>query len=81
MAGHAVGAVNIPLDVLPALLEDLPTTDGPLPVICKSGGRSARAVAYLQERGHLVVNVTGGTQAWAAAGKPMDADSGKPVVL
>ena len=35
-AGHAVGAVNIPLDLLPVLLHDLPTTDGPLPVICKS---------------------------------------------
>ncbi len=79
-AGHAVGAVNIPLDLLPVLLHDLPTTDGPLPVICKSGGRSARAAAYLQERGYRVLNVAGGTTAWAAAHKPMDSASGKPFV-
>jgi rhodanese-related sulfurtransferase len=79
-AGHAIGAVNIPLDLLPVLLHDLPQTDGVLPVICKSGGRSARATAYLTQRGYQAVNVAGGTTAWAAAHKPMDSESGRPFV-
>ena len=45
----------------------------PLYVICKSGGRSAQACAAFAAAGFAdqVVNVEGGTLAWAAAGLPV----------
>ena len=45
-AGHAPGAVHIPLAELPSRLHELPDTDdGTLAVTCRGGGRSSRAVA------------------------------------
>ena len=76
-AGHAPGAVHIPLSDLPARLDELPDTDAAtLAVTCRAGGRSARAVAWLSQQGFDVANVDGGMKAWEAAGKPLTADSG-----
>ncbi len=49
--------------------------DGPVYVVCAVGGRSAQAVQYLRSRGIDAVNVAGGTNAWVAAGKPVEAGS------
>lgn len=80
-AGHIDGALHIPLDSLPDRLDDLdPDTD--LAVICRSGGRSARATAWLESHGYSAVNVTGGMGAWLEAGKPMVSDNGQdPTVV
>ncbi|MGW5050805.1 rhodanese-like domain-containing protein [Actinokineospora sp. NPDC004072] len=75
-AGHAPGAVHIPMGELAGRLDELP--DAPLHVICRSGGRSARVTAYLNANGWDAVNVEGGMQSWAAAGKPMAAETGAP---
>ncbi|NYJ73104.1 rhodanese-like domain-containing protein [Allobranchiibius huperziae] len=80
-AGHAPGAVHIPLGDLPTHLDDLPPDDTTLPVICRSGGRSSQAVAWLSQQGFDVANVDGGMRAWASAGKPLTADSGEPRVI
>jgi rhodanese-related sulfurtransferase len=58
------GAVNIPLNELPQRLQELdPQAD--IVVMCKVGGRSARAAAFLQTRGFLhVANLAGGIDAW-----------------
>ena len=77
-AGHAPNAVHVPLADVPTRLADLPAMDGPLPVICKAGGRSARAAAWLAGQGHEVINVDGGMQAWEAAGKPVVTNDGTP---
>lgn len=79
-AGHAANAVHIPLGTVPARVAELPKTDGPLPVVCKAGGRSAQAVQWLQGNGVAAVNVAGGMLAWQAAGKAMVADAGEPTV-
>lgn len=79
--GHVPNAVHIPLGEVIARLDELPVTDGPLPVICRSGARSAQVVAYLNSRGAAAVNVDGGTIAWAAAGKPLAGGDGHPTVL
>ena len=51
-AGHAPGAVHIPLGELPSRLGELPDSDaGMLAVICRGGGRSSRAVAWLVAAG------------------------------
>lgn len=77
-AGHAPGAIHIPLGELPERLGELPESDEtePLPIVCRSGNRSGRAVAWLSQQGFDVVNVDGGMKQWAVAGKPMVTDSG-----
>ncbi len=73
-AGHAPGALHIPLGQVPSRLAEVP--DGEVHVICRSGGRSGQAVAWLTRNGYDVVNVAGGMQAWLEAGRPMVAESG-----
>ena len=78
-AGHAPGALHIPLRALPARMEELPR-HRPVLVICRSGRRSAEAAALLA--GPLgvgvgdVTNVEGGMVAWASAGFPVVAGGG-----
>ncbi|PPK92360.1 rhodanese-related sulfurtransferase [Kineococcus xinjiangensis] len=80
-AGHIDGALHIPMGQVPQRVQELPADDE-LHVICRSGGRSARVVAWLQENGYDAVNVAGGMGAWADAGRPMVADDGRePGVL
>lgn len=80
-AGHAPGAVHVPLGEVPERLGDLPDSE-PLPVICRSGGRSQRAVQWLVQQGFDVVNVDGGMRAWGSAGKPLTSErTDEPYVL
>jgi rhodanese-related sulfurtransferase len=80
-AGHAPGAVHIPLGDLPSRLDALPDTDdGTLAVVCRSGGRSSRAVAWLSQQGFDVANVEGGMKAWEVAGKQLVADGAAATV-
>ena len=69
-AGHIEGARHIPLQELPARLQDLPEADKLL-VVCKVGGRSAQAVAYLTHYGREAINLDGGMLDWAGAGRAM----------
>ncbi len=80
-AGHAPGAVHVPMTELADRLDDVPEGD-PVYVICRSGGRSARVTAYLNGNGWDAVNVRGGMGSWAGAGRPMVGDGdGDPIVL
>jgi len=74
-AGHAPGATHIPLGQLGARTAELPQ-DSQIYVICRSGIRSARATQALNGAGWQALNVAGGMQDWAAAGRPMVTDSG-----
>jgi rhodanese-related sulfurtransferase len=74
-AGYAPGARHIPLGQLGARTAEIPQ-DQTVYVICRSGGRSARATQALCAAGWAAVNVAGGMQDWAAAGRPMATDSG-----
>lgn len=80
-AGHAPGAVHIPLGDLPRRLGDLPDDTATVPIICRSGNRSGRAVAWLVRQGFDVANVDGGMIAWALAGKEMMSTRGSPSVI
>lgn len=81
-AGHAPGAVHIPMGDVPARLDELPATDDSLAVVCRSGGRSGRAVQWLVQQGFDVVNVEGGMQSWARSGKPLASENGQqPAVI
>lgn len=81
-AGHAPGAVHIPMGDVPARLDELPATDDSLAVVCRSGGRSGRVVQWLVQQGFDVVNVEGGMQSWARSGKPLASENGQqPAVI
>ncbi len=45
-------------------------------MICRSGHRSGRAAQALANAGWDAINVAGGMQDWAAAGRLMATDSG-----
>jgi rhodanese-related sulfurtransferase len=68
---RAEGAVLMPMSQLAERHVELPK-DRPLLVICASGGRSAAATSFLLRSGWTdVMNVEGGTTAWAKAGLPV----------
>jgi rhodanese-related sulfurtransferase len=80
-AGHAPGAIHIPLGELPSRLAELSAASAegsPVAVTCRGGGRSSRAVAWLTQQGYDVANLDGGMKAWQSAGKPMIADGDLP---
>ena len=57
----------IPMAEIPERVAEVPS-DETVYVICRSGGRSAKAVQWLRRQGLDAVNVAGGTLAWVEAG-------------
>jgi rhodanese-related sulfurtransferase len=68
-AGHAPGAVNVPMRLLtpPRLPEGRPVL-----CICRSGNRSGRVAEVLVASGIDARNVTGGMLAWEREGLPIE---------
>jgi rhodanese-related sulfurtransferase len=80
-AGHIEGAVHVPMMQLPQRLQFAPgplTGEAPIVVVCKVGSRSAQVTAWLRGQGYDAANLAGGMLAWAAAGRPMQSDDGRP---
>jgi len=73
-AGYAPGARHIPMGELNARAAEIPQ-DQVVYVICRSGVRSARVAQALAGAGWEAINVAGGMQDWAAAGRPMAPES------
>lgn len=61
--GHVVGSVNIPLQEIPAHIDELMAKKGAIIFCCASGGRSGSATQMLQEKGHPSVYNGGGWMA------------------
>ena len=74
--GHIEGSIHIPLGELTGRLDEVP--DGQTLVVCKVGGRSAQAVMWLAQQGRDVVNLDGGLLDWAAAGRSLVSETGRP---
>ncbi len=74
-AGHIPGAIHISRGVLEFRMSGAPelaARDQAIVLYCKTSGRAALAAAALQEMGYLQVrSITGGFDAWVAAGKPV----------
>jgi sulfur dioxygenase len=70
--GHIVGAMPIPLGQLAARAAELDRAR-PIVTVCRSGARSAQAVAILQGLGfEKVANLAGGMIRWRASGQPAE---------
>lgn len=74
-AGHLAGAINIPRGLLEFRLSNMPelaARDLSIVLYCKTSGRAALAACSLLEMGYLQVrSISGGVDAWEAAGKPL----------
>ncbi len=69
--GHIAGAKLYVLDHFHDQFKDLKKSDE-IVLICKSGGRSARATAFLLDQGYSkVYNMKGGMLAWNQLGFPI----------
>ncbi len=77
-AGHAPGAHHLPMMQVPARMAEIPA-DRDVVVVCRSGGRSAQVVSYLAGNGwDNVYNLDGGMHSWAASGRDVVTDDGRP---
>jgi rhodanese-related sulfurtransferase len=74
-AGHAPGALHIPLGELGARYLEIPQED-PVYVICRSGARSNHAAHSLAGVGWQALNVSDGMIGWHAAGRAMECPPG-----
>ena len=74
-AGHIPGATLIPLQELPARLEELPR-DREIICVCHSGRRGQSATRQLKAAGYNAVNLEGGTMNWVRHGLPVEKGSG-----
>ncbi|MFI8414723.1 rhodanese-like domain-containing protein [Paeniglutamicibacter gangotriensis] len=74
--GHASGAVHIPLGDLPMRYEEL-DQDVDAYVICRTGGRSGQAAAWLVAQGYSALNIAGGSGAWLEAGLKLESENGQ----
>lgn len=75
-AGHIEGATHIPLDQLMARYGEI-DPDTEVTVVCRTGGRSSRATAWLNANGFEAVNLSGGMGAWMDAQRPMVSETGE----
>lgn len=62
-AGKIPGAENIRLGLVEFRMHELDKAKEYI-IVCRSGGRSARAVQFLEYHGYNVINMTGGMMAW-----------------
>ena len=69
--GHIAGARSLPLEELPARLDDL-EPDRPVRLVCRTDRRSTQAAAMLAKAGFADARVIqGGMTAWRAQGWPV----------
>lgn len=74
--GHLPGAELVPLGTLPLRCGEW-NPEAPVLLICRSGGRSGQAAAFLKSRGFArPINLAGGMLAVEQAGLPVEGKNG-----
>jgi rhodanese-related sulfurtransferase len=73
--GHLPGAVHIPLDELPARVEEI-DKDRPVILYCRGGNRSTMATVALAEAGYDAAKLTEGATGWEEEGLPFEPEGG-----
>lgn len=63
-SGHIDGAVNVPVDTLSERLKELGPKDSNIVLYCRSGARSGRAKAMLEQQGFERVVNLGAMSRW-----------------
>lgn len=76
-AGHAPQSRHLVLGQIEEHLAELPN-DKQIVTVCRSGRRSAMAASLLTRHGYTATNLTGGMNAWAAAGLSVVTNGNKP---
>ncbi|WP_088040680.1 rhodanese-like domain-containing protein [Bacillus sp. EAC] len=61
--GKIPGSIHIPLGLIEFRMADLDKTKEYI-VVCHAGGRSSRAVQFLESYGFNVINMSGGMLSW-----------------
>ncbi|WP_440706005.1 rhodanese-like domain-containing protein [Heyndrickxia oleronia] len=61
--GKIPGVINIPLGLLEARMHELDKSKEYI-MVCRSGGRSGRAIQFLESWGFQVINMSGGMLDW-----------------
>jgi rhodanese-related sulfurtransferase len=70
--GHIPGAVNIPLNDVPARINEI-TTEKPVVLVCSRGSRSGMAAEFLEGHGYRdLYNLVDGTLGWMMRGLPTE---------
>jgi rhodanese-related sulfurtransferase len=67
--GAIEGAVNIPINELPARIGEIPA-DREVVAVCKRGMRSFNAAGWLRQLGRNASSLSGGMDQWKALGLP-----------
>ncbi len=71
-SGKIPGAINIPMNDIPARAEELRSYDT-IYLVCQSGGRSMLTATQLDMMGFgSVYNMTGGMRLWREQGYPIE---------
>jgi rhodanese-related sulfurtransferase len=74
--GRIAGARNIEMNELTAAADSIERGRVVL-FYCRGGGRSSMAAEAFREAGFEAYSVTGGLEAWAAGGRPLEPEDGE----
>ncbi len=80
-AGHAPGALHIPVEEVPVRFDAELDPDEDYYVICRTGGRSIQIAGWLTQQGYSVLFVGGGYDGWVTSGRPIEGEDGEPRIL
>jgi rhodanese-related sulfurtransferase len=74
--GRIAGARHIELNQLSGAAQSIPR-DRPVVFYCRTGNRSAMAAEAFRVAGYDARNLSGGIEAWRAAGHPLEREGGE----
>lgn len=80
-AGHAPGAIHIPMDQIPERFAEELDPDDDVYVTCRTGGRAVRITQWLTGQGYTAIFVADGMGGWLEAGRALESSTGDEPVI